>query len=182
VVNVTCLAGECIYAARVRAAASSQPSRRTTTWLQTGWLRIYRLAAWATQPKYTLGSMVVMRRPSGELLLVRQRLRTPSLWGFPGGFQKIGETAADAARRELREEVGLEVPVVPDDQIAQYQQPWAHHVDTVFTVSHDDAAAPAQRASLEILEVGWFDPRELPPLTREAALASTHLPDRLTRS
>lgn len=159
------------------AVGSTQPSR-----LAAVWLRVYRLAAWLTQPKYTLGSMVVVCRPGGELLLVRQRLRTPSLWGFPGGFQKAGETAADAARRELREEVGLDVPVQEGDQVARYQQPWAQHLDTVFAVDHDDRAAPARRASLEILEVGWFRPDELPPLTREAALASTHLSGRSPRS
>lgn len=139
------------------------------------WLRLYRLAAYATQPKFTLGSVTAVCRPSGEMLFVRQRLRTPSRWGFPGGFQKVGESAADAARRELREEVGLDLMVRDADQVAQYQQPWARHVDTVFTVQHDDAAAPARRQSLEILEVGWFSSDDLPLLTREAALALTHL-------
>jgi ADP-ribose pyrophosphatase YjhB (NUDIX family) len=158
-------------------SADSPPRLRRPT---AAWLRLYRTAAWLTQPKFTLGSMAVVRRPGGELLLVRQRLRAPSLWGFPGGFQKVDESAADAARRELREEVGLDVPISAEDQVAQYQQPWARHLDTVFAVHHDDRAAPARRASFEILEVGWFAPDRLPPLTREAVLASTYLahPDR----
>lgn len=135
------------------------------------WLRLYRLMAWLTQPKYTLGSMVRLRRPAGELLLVRQRLRTPSLWGLPGGFQMAGETAADTARRELREEVGLDIPVRAADLVARYQQPWARHIDSLFAVDYDDSAGPARRASLEIAEVRWFGPDDLPPLTREAALA-----------
>lgn len=139
------------------------------------WLRLYRTAAWLTQPKFTLGSMVALRRPSGELLLVRQRLRAPSLWGFPGGFQKVGETAAEAARRELREEVGIDIAIRSEDRVAQYQQPWARHLDTVFAVDHDDREAPARRASLEILEVGWFRPGQLPALTREAALAWSYV-------
>ena len=141
------------------------------------WLRLYRLLARLTQPKYTLGSMVQVCRPSGEMLLVRQRLRTPSRWGFPGGFEKVGETAAEAARRELREEVGLDVEVRESDLVARYQQPWARHVDSVFTVRHDDSTASARPESLEILDVGWFPPDAVPPLTREAALALTHLAD-----
>jgi ADP-ribose pyrophosphatase YjhB (NUDIX family) len=119
--------------------------------------------------------MVQLRRPTGEILLVRQRLRTPSSWGLPGGFRKAGETAAEAARRELREEVGLDLPVRDSDLVAEYQQPWAQHIDSLFTLEYDDGSAgPARRASLEILEVRWSSPDDLPPLTREAALALSH--------
>jgi ADP-ribose pyrophosphatase YjhB (NUDIX family) len=51
---------------------------------------------------------VVLRRDS--VLLVR-RGKPPSAgsWSIPGGAQKLGETAEAAARRELREETGLDV-------------------------------------------------------------------------
>jgi 8-oxo-dGTP diphosphatase len=142
------------------------------------WLRIYRALAWLMHPKYTIGSLAYVRRPSGEVLLVRQRLRTPSLWGFPGGFKQRSESVAEATAREVREEVGLQIRVKPTDQVAQYEQPWAHHLDTLFVVHHDDTAAPARRASAEIAEVRWFAPNDLPPLTREALLALEHLPSR----
>jgi len=49
---------------------------------------------------------VVVR--DGEALLVR-RANPPDegLWGFPGGKIEFGETVADAAIRELREETGI---------------------------------------------------------------------------
>jgi 8-oxo-dGTP diphosphatase len=45
-----------------------------------------------------------------EVLLVR-RTRPPRLgeWTVPGGAQDLGESAEEAARRELREETGVEV-------------------------------------------------------------------------
>ena len=56
-----------------------------------------------------VGIGVVVLRP-GAVLLVR-RGRAPALgeWSVPGGAQRIGETAVEAARRELMEETGLAV-------------------------------------------------------------------------
>jgi 8-oxo-dGTP diphosphatase len=55
-----------------------------------------------------VGIGAVMLRP-GAVLLVR-RGRPPALgeWSIPGGAQELGETAEAAARRELREETGLD--------------------------------------------------------------------------
>lgn len=58
-----------------------------------------------------VGIGVAVLRPGAdvpEVLLVR-RGKPPSLgaWALPGGAQEIGETAADAARREILEECGI---------------------------------------------------------------------------
>lgn len=61
-----------------------------------------------TRPIVGIG--VCMLRPDngGEVLLAR-RGRAPALgqWSLPGGAQELGETAEQAARRELLEETGL---------------------------------------------------------------------------
>lgn len=49
------------------------------------------------------------RKKLQVLLIERGNEPCKGMWAFPGGFMNIDETAAEAARRELKEETGLEV-------------------------------------------------------------------------
>jgi mutator protein MutT len=56
----------------------------------------------------------------GDELLVCQRPLTKrhgGLWEFPGGKCEAGESDADAARRELHEELGVDVVAVGDAEL-----------------------------------------------------------------
>ncbi len=59
-----------------------------------------------------VGVGVVIRDDEGRILLIR-RGREPGkgLWAVPGGKVEWGETMREAARREAREETGLEVDI-----------------------------------------------------------------------
>lgn len=61
----------------------------------------------------------VVRR--GDTFLVCQRpvhKRHGGLWEFPGGKQEPGETDEETARRELHEELGVQVTAVGDEEFA----------------------------------------------------------------
>ena len=54
-----------------------------------------------------LAALAVMIRENHVLLVKRKNEPDAGLWGFPGGHVDLGETALDAATRELLEETGV---------------------------------------------------------------------------
>ena len=113
------------------------------------------------KPPLVLCAGAVVQDKQGRLLLV-QRGRAPSagLWSVPGGRVEEGETPADAAVREVREETGLDVEVgdlLGTVEIGDY-------------VVHDFAARVVGgqlQAGDDAADVRWctFDEAALLPLT-----------------
>ena len=75
----------------------------------------------------------------GDRVLITQRAESAmlgGLWEFPGGKIGAGESAADACRREVREETGLDVDVV--EHVTRVQHAYSHlrvEID-VFRCAH----------------------------------------------
>ena len=59
----------------------------------------------ADRPK--LAALAVLIRGERTLLVRRRNEPDAGLWGFPGGHVDLGETALQAAIRELQEETGV---------------------------------------------------------------------------
>lgn len=59
-----------------------------------------------------LGAIAVVLRDDHVLLVQRGKQPDRGLWGFPGGHVEPGETALEAAVRELHEETGVRARAV----------------------------------------------------------------------
>jgi ADP-ribose pyrophosphatase YjhB (NUDIX family) len=125
--------------------------------------RVRRRVARALNPLFTLGASVVLVE-DGRLLLVRHSYRRD--WSTPGGFLRKGEQPADAAVREVREELGLDVEVLTDGVWVVHARP---HVDVTFRARRTDPAQSAASQGPEIEAVEWFGLDQLPPLDPECA-------------
>jgi ADP-ribose pyrophosphatase YjhB (NUDIX family) len=63
-----------------------------------------------TYPQFpVVGIGIVVLRADSVLLIRRGKAPALGEWSLPGGAQELGETAEQAARRELAEETGLTV-------------------------------------------------------------------------
>lgn len=129
-----------------------------------------RLVRWGA-PTFQVGALCHIQRADGAVLLVRDLYRAG--WGLPGGLLKRGEHPIDAARRETREEVGLDLEL--DRHPVVVVDPGARRVDVVYRARLRGDEPDPRPTSDEIAEVGWFPPAGLPGLHREAAAALVEL-------
>jgi 8-oxo-dGTP pyrophosphatase MutT (NUDIX family) len=81
-------------------------------------------------------------------------------WTFPGGGVRRGEPVEAAVRREVAEEVGIDLGAVRP--IGSYYSTRNRCRDTVTCFVADVESAGAVADGVEVAEVSWVDPDRLP--------------------
>jgi ADP-ribose pyrophosphatase YjhB (NUDIX family) len=80
------------------------------------------------------------------------------LWTFVGGFVDLGESIEEAARREAREEMDLDLDLGP--LVGVYSRPQERVVLIVYRARINDGSTP--KTTDEATEIAGFAPGELP--------------------
>lgn len=95
----------------------------------------------------------------GQIVLIRRK-NPPHGWAIPGGYIDYGESAEDAARREAKEETGLDI--VDLRQFHTYSNPDRdprHHTISVVFVAR---ARGEPKARDDAADIGMFTKDTLP--------------------
>ena len=108
-----------------------------------------------------VGAIIV--NDAGQVFLARrgpQAKNERGLWEFPGGSVEFGEKMADALRREMSEEYGIEIVVgelldVVDHILPDEGQHW---VSPTF-ICHIQSGIPVIQEPGKCSQIGWFNPR-----------------------
>lgn len=94
----------------------------------------------------------------GRVLLLDHVFRPDSGWGLPGGFLSGGEQPEAGVRREIREEIGIELKDV--ELLFARSLGGLRQIEIYFRAK---AAGIPQPRSLEIKRAEWFTRDALPP-------------------
>ncbi|MBK9083421.1 MAG: NUDIX hydrolase [Rhizobiales bacterium] len=119
-----------------------------------------------------LAASVAVWREGRVLIATRARPPLEGVWSLPGGVVEPGETLAQAALRELREEVAVEARIVGFNRhVEVIERDGQGRVRTHFVVASFVARwlAGEGRPGPEAGAVAWVDPEALGarPTTRE---------------
>jgi ADP-ribose pyrophosphatase YjhB (NUDIX family) len=114
-----------------------------------------------------IGIGVVAFRGEDVLLVRRSKPPRQGEWSIPGGAQNLGETAEQAARRELREEASIEVgelrlAVVVDALNHDEAGRTRFHYTIIDFAGRWVSGEPT--AGDDVTEARWFSPAEIPGL------------------
>lgn len=108
--------------------------------------------------RFTVTAGGIIFNDAGEVLLLKHRFRAGSGWGLPGGFLNAGEQPLEALRRELREEIELEVEEAEIFASRSFRKP--RQVEVLFRC-HTKGVAKPRTMEVELAE--WFSIESLPP-------------------
>ncbi len=113
-------------------------------------------------PHYLAAANVLLVR-EGKVLLSRRQNKG---WGdgmlcIPGGHVEPGETPAEAAVRELKEELGMRIDSKELNFlcIEARQSPGRNYLSTIFTL--ETGQEPTNNEPHECSELVWVDPKNL---------------------
>jgi ADP-ribose pyrophosphatase YjhB (NUDIX family) len=117
-------------------------------------------------PRPLIGVGIVVWHGDRVLLIRRGKPPRAGQWSLPGGAQKLGETVAEAARREVLEETGLTIEVGEVLAVVDLIERDGERVRYHYTLIDFGAEAPGPelRPGADAADARWFGLDELAPL------------------
>lgn len=128
---------------------------------------LYRLQRklWKLLRPRTRGVKVMLFNEAGQVLLIRNSYGRTDLWLLPGGGVRPFERPDAAARREVREELGLEAERLTF--LSTHFSPAEGKRDTIHLYKASAAGEP-KIDDIEVAEARFFPVGELPAATSPA--------------
>ena len=107
--------------------------------------------------RFAVTAAALIFNQTGQILLLKHRFRAGSGWGLPGGFLETGEQPIDALRRELREELDLEIQDVEIFTARSFRK--VKQVEVLFRGRANGSVTPR---TMEVERAEWFSLDALP--------------------
>jgi NAD+ diphosphatase len=127
----------------------------------------------AAFPRLAPAIITLIHREDGRVLLGRNAAWPTPMYSCLAGFVEPGESVEATVRREVKEEVGLEVGSL------RYfgSQPWPFPHSLMLGFHADYAGGDIEVDGNEISEARWFGPDDLPPIPGRISIARKLIDD-----
>jgi NAD+ diphosphatase len=121
----------------------------------------------AAYPRLAPAVITLVERNDGRVLLARNAGFSEPFYSCLAGFVEPGETLEEAVRREVREEVGIEVRNI------RYfgSQPWPFPHSLMIGFEAELASGELRPDGREITEAAWYPASDLPRLPGQMSIA-----------
>lgn len=119
------------------------------------------------RPAVTADCIILGIAPDGSrrvLLIKRGHAPFEGCWAFPGGFLEMDETLEQCARRELKEETGLEAPEHLEELRSFSTVDRDPRGRTITVAFMAEMPLREVRGADDAAEACWFPLDQLPPL------------------
>jgi NAD+ diphosphatase len=112
-------------------------------------------------------AVIVLVERGDEALLARGPHLAAGMYALIAGFVEVGESLEDAVRREIREEVGIEVDRI--EYFASQSWPFPHSLMLGFTAQYDSGEIEIDHNEIE--DARWFSPDDMPRVPPPLSIA-----------
>lgn len=103
-------------------------------------------------------SVIVRIQKGNEILMARSPHFNPGIYGLIAGFVEAGETLEEAVKREVQEEVGIQIK-----NLAYFtSQPWPFPDSLMIAFTADYASGELTINHTELEDAGWYSIDNLP--------------------
>lgn len=125
-------------------------------WIAHTAIRIWQLG----RPRFTAGVMGIVINDANEILLVEHVFHPTQPWGLPGGWVDRKESFEHCVKRELLEELELNVSI--EQLLDIHNSPFnPHHIDIFYLCTPNNDVG---KLSNELLNYRWSAFNDLPTI------------------
>lgn len=119
--------------------------------------------------------VMIIHDETGEKLLLNKEFRLALgdwVYNFPAGLIEPGETAEESAKRELKEETGLDLIAIDDIMGFSYSAVGFSNESNVCLVGRASGEFAGSNSDVEEIEAAWFTKKEIQELLKMGTFAA----------
>ncbi|RKM57730.1 NUDIX hydrolase [Butyrivibrio sp. XB500-5] len=119
--------------------------------------------------------VLIMHDETGEKILINKEFRMAAgawVYNFPAGLIDPGEVPEESARRELKEETGLDIIAIDDWIGESYSAVGFSNEKNVCCVGRASGTFAKSSSTLEEIQPGWYTKEEVRDLLKKEPFAA----------